>query len=123
MSAINGLLFSIDHLCLRSFLPRNQQMRVPDSRRRRRPRYELTALELASHLALTSLLFLLLVVGVWIATWALHSLHSKYPFPDELLHLLDRLEIWLVYADGALICITLLNGMWLYVLNILRGNS
>lgn len=123
MSAISEPFFPIDHLCLRSLLPRNQQMRVPDSSRRRRPRYELKALELAGHLALTSLLFLTLVVSVWIVTWALHSLHSVHPFSEELLRFLDRLEIWLVYADGTLICITLLSGMWLYVLDILRGHS
>jgi hypothetical protein len=113
----------MDHLCFRSFLPRNQQIRVPDSSRKRRSRYELMALELASHLALTSLLFLVFVAGVWVATWALHSLHSVCPFPDVILQFLDKLEIGLVYADGALICITLLSGMWLYVLYIFRGHS
>lgn len=81
------------------------------------------ALELASHLALTSLLFLLFVVGVWAATWTLHALHSTYPFPDVLLQFLDKLEIGVVYADGALICATVLSGMWLYVLKIFRGRS
>jgi len=75
VNAISKTFFPIDQLCLRSFLPRNQQIRVPDSKRRRRPRHELVALEVASHLVLTSFLFLTLAIGVWIATWAFHSLN------------------------------------------------
>ena len=123
MSAIGETLFPIDHLCLRSLLPRNKQMRVPDSSRRHRPHHELPALRLAVHLAVTSLLFLALAFAVWIASWAVHTLHSVYPFPNAFLRFLNGLELWLAYADGALICGTLLVGGLHYILNMLRGHS
>jgi len=123
MSAISEFVsVPIDGMLFRSLLPRNQQIHVPDSSRQRRQRDGLTGLKLVSHLALTSLLFLALVVAVWVTSWVFHSLHSVYPFPDKLFHFLDRLEIWLVYADGGLICATLLNGVWHYVLGVLRGH-
>ena len=90
MDAISEKCFPIDHLCLRSFLPRNERIRVPDSRRHRRPRHELVALELASHLVLTSFLFLTLAILVWLATWAFHSLNSVHPFPGEFLRFLRQ---------------------------------
>lgn len=123
MSAISEMSFPIDHLCLRSLLPRNQQIRVPDSSRRRRAHHELPALRLAVHLAATSLLFLALVIAVWMTSWAFHSLQSLHPLPNEFLRLLDRLEIWLVYLDGTLICGTLLFGSGRYFLDIVRGRS
>jgi hypothetical protein len=123
VSAISEPFFPIDHLCLRSLLPRNQQMRVPDWNRRRRLRHELSVFRLAGHLAMTSLLFLALVVAAWIASLAFHSLHSVYPFPNELLRFLDKLELWLVYVDGALICGTFLFGALHYLLDVVRGHS
>lgn len=123
MSAINGMFFAIDRLCLRSFLPRNQQIRVPDSRRRRFQRHELSALKLASHLLMTSFLFLALVMAAWVASVTFHVLHSVYPFSSALLHFLDRLELWLVYVDGSLICGTLLFGGLHYVSGVVRGYS
>jgi hypothetical protein len=50
-------------------------------------------------------------------------MNSVHPFPGEFLRFFDRLEIWLAYPDGGLVCLTLLNGIWLYVLNVLRGHS
>ena len=124
MSAISEpLYFPIDGMLFRSLLPRNQQMRVPDSSRGRRHRFETGALQLASHLAMTSFLFLMLAIAVWITSFAFHSLHSVHPFPNELLRFLDRLEVWLVYADGAWICCALQFGFLQYVLNVLRGHS
>ena len=98
-------------------------MRVPDSNRRRLPPHERSALKLASHLAMTSFLFLALVVATWIASLAFHALHSVFPFPSDLLRFLDRLEIWLVYVDGALIFGTLMLGGLHYFLENLRGHS
>jgi hypothetical protein len=123
VSAISETSFPIDHMLLRSLLPRNQQMRVPDSNRRRRPGHELAALKLAGHLAVTSFLFLVLVIAIWITSSAFHSLHSVFPFSKELLRFLDRLELLLAYVDGALICSTLLIGSCHYILSILRGHS
>lgn len=123
MSAVSERVSSIDHLFLLSLLPRNQQMRVPGSSPGRVPRQELSVLKLASHLMMTSFLFLALVIATWVASWAFHSLHSAYPFSNELLRFLDRLELWLVYVDGALICATLLFGGGRYLLNIVRGLS
>jgi hypothetical protein len=107
----------------RSLLPRNQQIRVPDSGRRGHRRYEFAALRLATHFAVTSLLFLALVVVDWITSSVFHLLHSVLPFPDELLRFLDRVEILLAYVDGALICGTLFIGGCCYFLDMLRGHS
>ncbi len=71
---------------------------------------------------MTSFLFLSLwVIAAWAASWAFHALHSVYPFPDALLHFLDRLELWLVYVEGALICATLLFGGLHYFLEHRKG--
>jgi hypothetical protein len=72
---------------------------------------------------MTSFLFLALVVAAWIASLAFHALHSLYPFSNELLRFLDRLELWLVYVDGALICGTLFFGSLHYLLQTVRGHS
>jgi hypothetical protein len=123
MSAIARAAFPIGHMLFRSLLPRNQQIRVPDSGRRRRQRHELAAMRLAKHFAMTSLLFLVLVVAVWLASLIFHSLHSMYAFPGDLVQFLDRLELWLAYVDGALICGTLFIGSCCYVLDMFRGIS
>ena len=123
MSVVGESISTFEHVLLRSFLPRDKQMRVPDSNRRRLPRHERSALKLASHLAMTSFLFLALVVATWIASLAFHALHSVFPFPSDLLRFLDRLEIWLVYVDGALIFGTLMLGGLHYFLENLRGHS
>jgi hypothetical protein len=123
MSAISETSFPIGHMLFRSLLPRNQQIRVPDSSRRRPQRHEFAALKLAGHLAVTSVLFLALVVAVWITSSIFHLLHTVLPFPNQLLRFLDRVEILLAYVDGALICSTLLIGGCHYLLSVLRGHS
>ena len=122
MSAISGNIVLIDHMLFRSLLPRNQQIRVPGSNRRRLPRFEVTALQLASHFLMTTFLFLALAIAVWIASWGFQSLQSVHQFPDELFHVLDRLEVWFVYADAALICCTLFFGCLQYIWDVLRGH-
>src|SRR5689334_22729466 len=87
-------------LLLRSLLPPNQRLRIPDSKWRRRWRHELSALELISHLVMTSLIFLTLITLVWVISWTFHLLQSVYPFSDDLFRALNRLEILLVYADA-----------------------
>jgi hypothetical protein len=110
-------------LLLRSLLPRNQRLRIPDSQQRRRWRRELTILELVSHLVMTSFLFLALITLVWVVSWTFHLLHAVYPFSEELFRALYRFEIFLVYADVVTTGILLLNGIWHYILEAIRGNS
>jgi len=123
MSAISETFVPIEQMLFRSLLPRNQQIRIPDSNRRRHPGHELATLKLAGHLMVTSLLFLALVVAVWITSTAFHLLHSVYAFSNGILHFLDRLELVLAYVDGTLICGTLLVGGCYYLLDILRRHS
>jgi len=108
MSALGQAALPQSHALIRSALRR---------------RHGLSVVRLVTHLATTSLVFLALITLVWIVSWTFHFMHSVYPFPDEAFRLLDRLEMLLIYADVVMSGIVLLDGVWNYVVEVIRGDS
>ena len=108
---------------LRSLWHRDPRLVIPDETRRRQQRHALSALRLVSHLAMTSLLFLALITLVWIVSWTFHFMHSLYPFPEAAFQLLDGAKIVLVYLDVTVSGIVMLNGIWHYVAEVIRGDA
>lgn len=123
MSGLSHSVLPRSHVFLRSLLPRDRRLLVPDADRRRRRRHELSALRLVTHLATTSLVFLALITLVWIVSWTFHFMHSVYPFSASAFRLLDRVEILLVYVDVVVSGIVLLNVTWNYIVKVIRGDS
>ncbi len=101
---------------------RNRHVLIPNADRPRRQRHGLSALRLVSHLATTSLVFLALITLVWCISWIFHSMHSVYPFSNEVFRLLDRLELLLVYIDAMVSGIVLLIGVCYYIVEVIRGD-
>lgn len=123
MRALDQVALPAALMLLRFPLRRDRRMLVPDASRRRRQHHSLSVLRLVSHLVTTSLVFLALMTLVWTLSLIFHLMHSVHPFPDEAFQLLDRLKILLVYGDVAVSGVVLLNGIWHYIAEVIRGDS
>lgn len=64
----------------------------------------------------------MLTTFVWIVSLALHVMHSMYPFSEDFLQLLHRLELFLAYVDAGATCLILLSAIVRYVIATIRGN-
>ncbi len=65
----------------------------------------------------------MLTTFVWIVSLTLHVMHALYPFSEDFLELLHRLELFLAYVDAVTICFILLNAIARYVIATIRGSS
>lgn len=123
MSAINqSFLTPIAHVLLRSFLPRDRQLRIPGSNRRHRPHRESPEARFIVHMAATLIVFLILTTTVWLVEMTIHAMQSFFPLSEDSLLLLHKLELLLLYADVIMTGTLLLNAMSRYVITTLRGH-
>jgi hypothetical protein len=79
-------------------------------------------LQLIGHLGATALVFVALFSLGWIVSCSFNYLNSIHRFPDEILELVTRLEVGLVYIDAAVSGVVLTAGIVRFVLEVFRGN-
>ena len=56
----------------------------------------------------------------WLASVALNHLHQAHPFPADMLALLERFELGLIYLDAAVSAVVLTVGAVRFCKSILR---
>ena len=71
------------------------------------------------HLVGTAVIFVALFSLSWLVSLLFSKLHAIHPFPDEILHLITRFEVWIVYVDEGLCGILLLAGGWRFCYELL----
>ena len=122
-NAVSPAALRNSHRVFRFGLRQETRIRVQHPDRSRRPRNESSVRRLIGHLAATTLVFVVFVLLVWIASWTFSFVHSIHPFPNDVFKLLVKLEIILVYFDAAASGAVLLYGIGTYVLKVIRGES
>lgn len=123
MGDVNTAALPLAHVLFRSSRQRDRGLYVPPDHRRRGHRRETSVIRLAAHLAMTSCVFLMLASLVWLVSLTFHFMHRLFPFSAEAFELLNRLEILLAYVDAAVSGVVLLNGIWNYLIEVIRGDS
>lgn len=73
--------------------------------------YVRSLISLLGHLVGTGVIFIGLFSIGWIISFLLYGLNKIHPFPDEILNLITKIELYLVYVDTFLCAIVLLAGM------------
>jgi hypothetical protein len=122
-NAVSPAVFLLAHAVFR-FGPRQEtRMRVQHPDLARRPHNESPIWQLVGHLVATTLVFVVFVLLVWVASWTFSFVHSIHPFPDDVFRLLVRLEIILIYVDAVTSGAVLLYGVGSYVLKVVKGES
>lgn len=73
--------------------------------------YWTSVLSLLGHLAGTAVIFVTFFTIGWIVSFLLYYLHGVHPFPEEILNVITKIELVVVYADALLCGIVLIAGM------------
>ena len=78
--------------------------------RRRSKSFWESAWTLIGHLLGTAAIFVTLFGIAWGLSWLLAGLDSLHSFPPEILAIITRIEVWLIYGDAAVCGLVLLIG-------------
>lgn len=73
---------------------------------------------LLGHMAGSAIIFSAFALVAWGLGFGVHFLHTKHPFPDEVLHVLHNVELWMLYADIGLSSIVLIVGAYRFIKEI-----
>jgi hypothetical protein len=124
MSEAGSIALPAPHVVLRSASGRNRPIFIPrqDHRRHRKPPSS-SALRLVSHMGMTTFVFLALTAFAWVASWALRSLDSLVPFPANVLLVLERPKMGLIYLDVVICALASLMGIGRYIAHMLKEES
>ena len=66
--------------------------------------------KLVGHLAGTCLIFLVFLLLTWVIVYAVNLLDAFQKFPADVMHIITKVELWLLYADIGLCSIVLVLG-------------
>lgn len=78
---------------------------------------------LVGHLAGTAVIFVILITLGWGISFIMHTLHAAHHFPEEILRLFTKFELYLTYLDIALCTMFLFAGAWRFYRDLLEGNG
>jgi hypothetical protein len=124
MSEAGSRALPTPHIMFRFLSGKKRPIFIPrQDHRRQRKRPSSSALHLVSHMGTTTLVFLALTAFAWAASFALRSLDSLVPFPANVLLLLERLKMGLIYVDVVICGLASLTGIGHFIVNILKGES
>ncbi len=123
MGAVSQIPVLIDYAMLRSILPRDRPMRIPDPHRRRRPGHWSAARAFVGHLAITVCMFVALVAFSGSVAVLLSIAEWTHAFSADALRVFGRLEIVLIRADAVACLIVLMYGIGRFILKVIRGDS
>ena len=88
-------------------------------RRRSRPFRE-SVWTLIGHLLGTAGIFVTLFGIAWGLSWLVAGLDSLHSFPPEILSIITRIEVWLIYADAAVCGLVMLIGTVRFCLELIE---
>src|SRR5258708_35577191 len=72
--------------------------------------YWASLVKLIFHLLGTALIFLVFITLAWVISYSVSELHGKHEFPQEVLSLITKVEMWLMYIDIGLCAVVLVVG-------------
>lgn len=78
-------------------------------------------LMLIGHLVGTCLIFLIFLSLTWVISYAVNLLDSQHKFPQDVMDIITKVELWLLYIDIMLCSIVLLLGTIRFCMDLLEN--
>lgn len=80
-------------------------------------------MKLVGHLAGTALIFVVFMLLTWGISYSVSGLDGVHKFPENVMHIITIVELWLTYIDILLCSVVLLLGAARFCMDLMENRS